>query len=208
MKKIYSLFFYCFCGLNFCLAQNQPRQVVVTLGGGYGILNFSYIDNYSNNFIKTKSSPVLIGNADVAITNEISLGVCGSYQSFNCKYVYYDYTGPTPSSQWFTDELYRYNIGARILNHFSKNNVRDIYAGLRLGYTVWQINTNNYYNPQPATNGNTSYPSWINADVKGMPFTAQFLFGFRYYFVKNVGLNAEASVGGPNFFMIGVNGRF
>jgi hypothetical protein len=100
----------------------------------------------------------------------------------------------------------RNNFALRALFHFGKNESVDMYAGVRLGYTVWNVSsTNDNVNYEPKYG---SVPWAVRVNLKNTHYTAQAIFGVRYFFNDYFGINGEVSIGPPGVFMFGLNLKF
>lgn len=93
------------------------------------------------------------------------------------------------------------NIGARALFDYANEGRLDLYSGVILGFTNWNVKTNN---------ASASYdPSQDLTFSEEIVFAPQVvLFGAQGYFTDNIGANFELSIGAPHFFSIGLNYRF
>jgi hypothetical protein len=192
-------------------AQFRTGDVFVTLGGAASFtslgVNSFWGSNTSNNTIIPFSSPALCGNVDFLATERISIGGCYSWQQFGNRfdhyigyYNYYQNSPPLPQS--WTDTYNRYNIAGRVLYHFLNTPHINMYLGARAGYTYWTRSTTNSdptYDYSPADKLHAIFLA---------PFSLQSVFGMRYMFNENFGLNAEAGIGAPYAFLLGLCGSF
>lgn len=188
-------------------AQKTPGQTVITAGAGYSLLgmNASFISNTndSTNNDHVTSNPFLEGSVDIGVARIFSLGPSYSRQS-----VLYYYDGYSPSRHAHVrmrDKFVRNNYALRALFHFGKKESLDMYAGVRLGYTVWNLSTTNDnagYEPE-----NGGVPWAVRVNLKNTHYTAQALYGFRYFFNSFIGINAEVGIGPPGIAMLGLNIR-
>jgi hypothetical protein len=183
------------------VAQRTQNTSVVTGAVGYSLIGiFSGFDNNAHTAVR--STPVFQFCYDYAVVEGLSIGAGGSYQEFIHDYEYYY---PSGAYENYSDRFTRANIGARVLAHFSESEKVDLYAGGRVGYTIWDSGSNN---PTPGYRPSEYAPELIRASYNGIHYTTQGIFGFRYFLVPNFGLGAEVSLGAPGFFMIGLQGRF
>jgi len=78
----------------------------------------------------------------------------------------------------------------------------DLYSGLRIGATYWDLTTTS---SDPTYDPVTDLLNKLGTTL----FSPQLiLIGTRYYFVENIGVNAEFAIGSPSFFSVGLSARF
>ncbi|MGZ4034423.1 MAG: hypothetical protein ACXVPU_18125 [Bacteroidia bacterium] len=156
-----------------------------------------------------RAGPVYLGNIDIGITKLMSIGPSFSYQSFRYSYDHSTNAGYIRC----TDITTRNTYGGRLLFHFGKSDKEsiDFYAGVRVAYKDWGLSSNN---PDPTYATTNTYeenqPFAIRVPLKAshdFHFTAQAIYGFRYYFSKYAGFNFEVSIGGPVFFSVGLQAK-
>jgi hypothetical protein len=177
------------------VAQKSQNELVVTVGSGYslsmaivrGVINTSL---RASGFNEVKTIPIINAQLDYAVADNFSMGVAYSFHKWSID-----------ETRMINDTLYnaqvglsRQNIGFRPLFHFGSDESLDLYAGGRLGYSVWSGNyaiRNNYGDNR--------------ADAVRTPstFTVQFLFGVRKYFNDFIGINFEVGLGTAPYFMAG-----
>ncbi len=179
-------------------AQKYQGQMNVTVGGAFsltGLVGTSLTSAISAADGRASSTPGLAGMFDYGISDRFSLGAAYNFQQFTVKFSsYVDNNGNTVNGD-FKYSLTRNNVGLRALFHFGDNDDLDTYAGARFGYTIWKTNTNA---PGLALTDNFFKSRlWPQA-----------LFGMRYYFTENIGVNAEFAIGPPYYMMFGLNFRF
>lgn len=192
---------------NFSADQNnQPDSKTITAGAGFSlagllirgfqnILVDSISANGSVGRVTRSSIPVLILSYDYTLAKHFSIGLAGSYQSWIIKIdPYYNHGTPYAGA---TLAISRSNLALRPLFHFGRNPDLDLYAGMRLGYTIWAVKTDS---PDPSVRS-------ANSEL-GDNFAPAFIFGIRHFFTHNIGFNSEASVGAPYTLAIGINFRF
>jgi opacity protein-like surface antigen len=183
-------------------AQKYQGQVVVGANGAFslvGLFMTSVFNVAGNNItgLTTHTIPGLSGTVDVGITDRFSLGIAHFYQSSNASWSSYtDSSGNTQTGDYHL-RITRQNTAVRALFHFGDNDDLDPYFGIRLGYSYWSTNTN-------VPNSGYLYDA---ARFTGH-FWPQALFGIRYFFVPNVGVNTEIALGFPYYLSAGVNVRF
>lgn len=167
---------------------HEKGQMNLTVGLGYSLIGGLF--DIATSGGATQSSfvtPVINGMFDYGVADKFSVGGAVSYQAFGYKYKdyfdYYDNNGQAVYAD-FKETWTCMNIGVRGLFHFGNSDKLGMYAGLRAGYTIWTYK-NDY-------NGRTAYSE---PDVSLGAFGAQPLFGIRYFFSDNIGINAEAGLG-------------
>ena len=184
-------------------AQKYQGQVVIGANGAFslvGLLMNSLLNTSANNIqgVTYKSFPGLSGTVDYGVTDRFSIGIAHFYQTFNIKW-----TGYTDSSGFVNTGDYhlrfnRQNTAIRALFHFGDNDDLDPYFGIRLGYSYWSHETN-------VTNVGTGF---FNLDKAASHFWPQAIFGIRYFFTPNIGVNSELALGFPYYLSAGLNVRF
>ena len=217
MKNYYTLLLLLVLtfGGNQYKAQESQGEFVVTAGAGVsgGVLIFKGLINVAlqeEGLEKLRATPIINGMADYAITDNFSMGAAYSYNhlKWNDNYTsvsyVYDSTNTvvvdsTVTTQTGFVRFTRQNIGIRPLFHFGNGDDLDMYAGARLGFSMW--NASYEYN-----DGANNSDSGITP--KTSVFSVQALFGIRKYFNDNFGLNFEIGIGNsPYFIGGGVNFR-
>lgn len=181
-------------------AQKFQGQSVITAGVGYslaGILMEVVKDAVNATDASSTKTPVIIGSFDYGISDRFSVGASYTYQGMTVKYSSYTDNNGNVINGDFKDRLTRQNFAIRPLFHFGDNDNLDTYAGVRLGYTMWNYNSSqNTYDSNDILGG------------FGSPIKVQGLFGMRYFFTENIGFNTEFAIGPTYFMMIGANARF
>ena len=173
----------------------MQNEVVISAGAGYSI-GLNIVKRAVNAVLKANDFedatfiPPINVTLDYALADNFSLGAAYTYSGFTAN-----------ESRMINDTLYnakvsltRQNIAIRPLFHFGEDETMDLYAGARLGYSIWNgdyIVTDQF--------GNNS------EDASTIPsvFTVQLLFGVRKYFNDFVGVNFEAGIGNGPYFLAG-----
>jgi opacity protein-like surface antigen len=179
-------------------AQKYQGQMNFTVGGAFsltGLVGSAVTDAIQAGNGRATSTPGMAGMFDFGVSDRFSLGAAYNFQQFGVKFSSYTDNNGNVVNGDFKYTLTRQNIGARALFHFGDNDDLDIYAGARFGYTIWTTNTN----APNLTLTDKTFKSRL---------WPQALFGMRYYFTENIGINAEFAVGPPYYMMIGINARF
>jgi hypothetical protein len=176
-------------------AQKLQNELVISAGSGYS-LSMALVRSVINTslrasgFNEVKTIPIINAQLDYAVADNFSIGGAYSFHKWS-----------VDETRMINDTLYnaqvglsRQNIGIRPLFHFGGDETLDLYAGGRLGYSVWSGNyaIRNNYGDNRADNVRT--PS---------TFTVQFLFGVRKYFNDFIGVNFEVGLGTAPYFMAG-----
>lgn len=177
-------------------AQRAQNEVVVTAGVGYS-LSMALLKGVVNTSLRAadlnevKAIPILNGMVDYGVTENFSVGGAYSFHQWNWQDEYTDTAGVTTIGNV---NIARHNIGARGLFHFGSNDNIDMYAGARVGYSLWRLK---------ADAANTEGESASEFDAPSGIFTAQALFGARAYFNEIIGANVEVGVGTAPYFIAG-----
>ncbi|MGQ0828542.1 MAG: hypothetical protein ACT4ON_09125 [Bacteroidota bacterium] len=194
---------------NSLFAQKKLGESVITAGAGLSMIGVSssMVVNGGQGTHELKVSPAFSGHYDVGLATFFSLGFAATHQTFKLYYHYNVYNAAGESvTEYYVDKLARTNYGLRAMFHFGENEKIDMYAGPRIGYTIWNISTNN---PDTAfvveNNQNWALRTSVKSNVG---YTVQALFGMRFFFNKYVGINYEVSIGAPTFLTVGINGKF
>lgn len=207
MKK--ALLLTCAIALVFALApsnslsaQNGDYKQNIYVGAGFSLAGalFSALDAAGGGSDNT-SLPAIQLNYDYALTPKVSAGIAFSYQGFGfdvSDYLFVDADGNLITES-FSADLARTNIAARVLFHYGKNEKLDMYSGVRVGMTNWNLSTE-------STSGAAS--DFFGDTFNGWSFAPQLVaFGLRYYVTDNIGLSFESTVGAPHFLSVGANYR-
>lgn len=177
-------------------AQRAQNEVVITAGVGYS-LGLSILKTGINASLTTaglnkmKTVPIINGMVDYGITENFSIGGAYSFHQWNWQDQYTDSVGVTTIGNV---NVARHNVGARGLFHFGSNDNVDMYAGARIGYSLWRLKAD-AANTEGESASEFAAPSGI--------FTAQALFGARAYFNEFIGANVEVGVGTAPYFVAG-----
>ncbi len=128
---------------------------------------------------------------DYQVAGFLSIGVAGSVQFMG--YEYYE-TYANSQDDFVKVDVTRTNIAFRPLFHYGNLDDFDLYSGLRIGYTMWDVSANT---EDASTEG------------FGSGFALQAVaFGMRGYFTDNLGANIELAIGAPHYLSLGVSYRF
>lgn len=177
-------------------AQQQQGEAAVTLGIGYspGLHILRSLANTAlaeSDLSKISATPIINGMVDFGVTEDFSLGVAYSFLNWNWLDQYTDTNGMTQTADV---SAMRHNIGARALFHFGESETTDLYAGARVGATIWNIRSNIDVDGE-----NTS----SNFEIPTLPVSVHALFGVRTYFNDYVGANFEFALGTGPYMLAG-----
>lgn len=177
-------------------AQRAQNEVVISAGLGYSISQ-ALLKGALNASLKAadlnevKAIPIINGMVDYGVTENFSIGGAYSFHQWNWQDEYTDSLGVTTAGNV---NIARHNIGGRGLFHFGSNEKVDMYAGARVGYSLWRLKAD-------AVNTEGESASEFNAP-SGI-FSVQALFGARAYFNDFIGANVEIGVGTAPYFVAG-----
>ncbi len=177
-------------------AQRQQGEIDITAGVGYS-LGLHLLRTAANvaltesDLSKISATPLINGMVDVGLTDEFSLGGAYTFLSWNWVDQYTDTNGV---AQTANITAIRHNIGARGLFHFGDNDMTDLYAGARVGATLWNVRSD-----VEVDNENTT----ADFQVPTLPFSIHALFGVRAYFNDYVGANFEFALGTGPYLLAG-----
>jgi hypothetical protein len=158
----------------------------------------STIDMYNFKEVNVKGYGPLGLRGEFFLNNYIAVGFDFMYNQYSIniidEYEYFDYT--TQANKTVTDvykyTLKRYRIQAKCNMHFKSLNPNlDTYVGIGIGLS---------HRKAAFTENGKSDPEIdidLNSDINLIPLSLRTAFGLRYYFTRNIGLNAEIGIGGP-----------
>lgn len=200
MKNTVSAFLGLILALNFSLQAQEHSQHKVSITGNVGISLVGSLIDLSDLDVEarytTKVLPAGQLGADFFVTHWLSMGIAGSYQ-----YMQINYTDYGENNIDFSTNIDRINVAFRPLFHYLNKGNINMYSGLRLGMTYWDISTTETVeNYEPA-----DYLSFSS----GALFAPQLVaFGIRGYFTDFLGANLEFAVGAPHYVSGGISLRF
>lgn len=179
-------------------AQSQTAQgeVNITAGVGYS-LGMDLLKRVANTALeaadlnKIKGTPIINGMIDYGVTENFSIGGAYSYHQWTWTDRWKDTNNVSTTGNV---KALRHNIGARALFHFGNSDNTDIYAGARVGTSIWQYS---------ADASNTEGEQASDFSAPGGVFTAQALFGVRAYFNEFIGANFEFGIGTAPYMIAG-----
>jgi len=178
---------------NFKLsAQNQDYPSTISLNGGFSLVGAMFKTLEVQDGFKSNSYPALQLTYDHYVTKWFSMGGAASVQSMGYSYNYIDQVSGDETN--VSVDVNRINIALRPLFHYGNSGKIDMYSGLRLGYTLWNIKA--------------TVDDYDDAGLANSFAPQLILFGMRGYFTENIGANFELAVGSPHYFSLGLNYRF
>ncbi|MDX2247210.1 MAG: hypothetical protein SF052_10560 [Bacteroidia bacterium] len=166
-----------FASVHSAKAQAHTKgQLGITANVGYSLIGALFqVASVSSEDVG--SIPVISGMVDYGVADQFSVGGAVSYQSISVN------TTDNLSAE-VKNTLSCVNIGIRPLFHFGNSEELDLYAGIRVGYTVWSGST---------TSNDPAYEPLEIYNIPGL-ISVQPLFGTTYYFGP-AGINAEIGLG-------------
>lgn len=181
-------------------AQRAQGEVDITVGVGYS-LGMDIIKRALNAALKEadlnkiQGTPIINGMIDYGVTENFSIGGAYSYHQWGWtdRWTTTDSLGAQVTTTGDV-KLSRHNIGGRGLFHFGNSDDVDLYAGARLGTSIWKYEANA---------SNTEGEQASDYSAPGGVFTAQALFGVRAYFNEFIGANFEFGIGTAPYMIAG-----
>lgn len=183
-------------------SQEKIYKSTVSIGVGQSMVKtLSDIFLNNNTFDSTglnyTALPAFYVNYDFQVNEFFSVGAAGSFQLFKLK--------NTTTSEFV--QINRTNIGIRALFHYGKSDKMDMYSGVRLSTTMWDLSTNITGDPSV-----TEFVDDLNSSKffnKAVVIAPQIVaFGIKGYFTDMFGAHLEFSIGSPYYLSGGVNMRF
>lgn len=204
MKKITVLFIVLFTLLTVnSFAQENEYRSTISAGVGQSLVKVVsdlFLDTqlFEESGLKYTSLPAFFVNYDYSVNDWFSVGAAGSYQIFRLKEI--------STSDYV--QINRINVGLRGLFHYGSSDKIDMYSGVRLSTTMWNLNSN-------IISGDPNVDDFIN-DLNSTKFFDKTVniapqivaFGIKGYFNDNFGAHIEFSIGSPYYMSGGVNFRF
>jgi opacity protein-like surface antigen len=182
-------------------AQKYQGQVVVGANGAFSLVGLVMTTTFNSlgyvQGLTTSTTPGLSGTVDFGVTDRFSIGIAHFYQSANAKWNTYQDTNGVIQAGDFHYRVTRQNTAIRALFHFGDNDDVDPYFGVRLGYSYWK-----------GTSNVADIDQLLDFGRFGSHFWPQAIFGIRYFFIPNFGVNTEVALGFPYYLSVGLNARF
>lgn len=142
------------------------------------------------------------GKFEFMLSKMVGLGFDYTFAKVNNSYTdtYYDNGSSVAKTGTFQSSLTKQRFLARVNIHFATSKVLDPYATAGVGYKVSLLKENNPNISQKDVDD-------FNTVWNIIPVAFRIGVGLRYYFIPNLGICAEAGIGGPAF-QIGISGKF
>ncbi len=151
---------------------HDKGTIGITAGVGTSLMG-SLFSALQSPDVDGSSTPVINGLIDFGVSKVFSIGGGVAYQSYSLNYL----------DENYKDTYTCLNIGIRGLFHFGRSEKFDFYTGARVSYTIWNFESTN------------NDPNYAMPDVTLGSIGVQPLVGISYYFIPNLGINAEAGIG-------------
>jgi len=172
-------------------AQNEKGQMAISVGAGQSLFG-----NFFSSFDDVKTTPVINGMFDFAVSDVVSMGLGLSFQSsaYNDTWSYFD-----ANNNMITEDITltttKINAGVRINFHYARGiDNLDMYSGMRIGYSNWSFKNDS---------SDPLYDAGLSITI---PVAMQIVpFAMRYYFTDMIGLHLETGLIGPYFIAGGVS---
>lgn len=145
----------------------------------------------------TSRSPAYNCTADYRFIRQLSIGIGWSYQSLTDYPATASYTIKATQEN---EQISRYQFSGIIAVHFSKDAMKDIYAGYRMGESVWT--------ERVSMISNVPLSDWRTFNGNATSINYQVFFGYRYFPIYNFGLHFEVGIGSPFLLECGLTYRF
>lgn len=117
-------------------AQSDEYRSTVTLNTGYSLIG-NLLNATGNNYeVESFSIPAIQATYDFSLVKWFSAGAAVSYQLMG-----YEYTDYGANNEDFKTTIHRTNFAVRGLFHYGKNDMLDMYSGVRFGITNWAFKT-------------------------------------------------------------------
>lgn len=133
------------------------------------------------------------GRFEYMVGDKIGVGLDGNYEVSGFRF---DFESGSETYEYkYTAKKMRFM--ARFNYHFIQNDKFNMYLGLGIGYrNVVRTEETTQPGIEPMV-----YPGIV-------PVATRAGLGFRYYFIENLGVNAELGLGGGGIFQVGLSGKF
>jgi len=196
-----------FCSI-LCFAQQEyaesPHTISAQLGyGWFGLFNNTIADitvnedgnGNSDTYTATfNGSPATTIAYDYRVGRIFSLGGAVGFQSLNLKDFSNAQTNENISGELGINRVF---LSARTLFHYGKNPKWDMYSGVRVGATVWNVNSTVDKDEFIIGEGVT-----LKSGTLLLPHLVPIPFGVKYYPNERLMVGAELATGSPHFFAL------
>jgi predicted porin len=158
----------------------EKGKIIITGGYGFGNLSKAILKAYQDETgYKATSLGPIFGKVEYAVSDKVGIGVNVAHVGVSASYEVSDGDGGTNTEKFKWNNT---SVLARLNLHFAKSEKLDAYWGAGLGYRFgsWKW--------ESETSENTEEFPFVN------PFGFETTIGVRYYFIKNLGVYAEAGI--------------
>ncbi len=197
MKKTF-LILVALCANFFASAQAVTKGDIIVDGyiGGPQLISriSSSVDGYE---LKSRGFGPFGGRVEYMVTETSSIGVESNYASTKLTATYDD----NIDSYKQTTSINRFRIFPRYAIHFGSNKV-DVFYHVGLGIALWSVNSE--INDPSST---VAEDQKFTSSSSGPVIAFRTGIGARYFFTKNLGINADFGLGGA-LFTLGLSGKF
>jgi len=180
---------------------------------GYPYVMGNYVkSNFVSNTNINNNSPIesvrnwnhLGGKFEYMINDKIGIGLEYTYAAVDVKYkddksVIINGQSTTQTFH-YKATLYKQRALARVNFHFATTDKFDTYGTVGCGYKASLLKSDNPDDQQLVKDFNTTF-------INLFPISYRLGIGVRYFFTKNIGISAEAGIGGP-IIQAGLCGKF
>ncbi len=209
MKKLTNVFYTCLffaMASSMMFAQNADYRSVLGVHAGYSLTGAiitsasDAIDGLGEDDLNVSGTPALQVTFDYGLTDWLSVGVAGAFQTFSFKaddYTFFDDAGMSITENASARST-RMSFALRTLFHYGNKGDLDLYSGLRLQRVQWSSSVD------------SADPNFgLGDDLDGGRFGIGIVpFGLRYYFTEMIGAGFEIMWGAPYVASLNVNARF
>jgi len=203
MKTTITLAFFCFCSLaGFAQSQSEDNPHTLSVQAGYGwfgffnnttadiTLNNDGQGNELNYTAVFNGTPAATLAYDYRFGKTFSLGGAIGLQSLDMSNFRNTSTNELVNGQVDINRIF---LSARTLFHYGNNPKWDLYSGIRVGVTVWNVNSTLERDEFTFGNGfDISGGSFI------LPHLVPIPFGVKHYPNERLMVGAELAVGSPH----------
>ncbi len=210
MKKIAFLFVIFITSLNL-VGQNEDLKHRIGLNAGSSIWGTTTNTLVHGSLVKkAKALPVPVISYTYEVAQDLTFGVTASHQLFAFELF------PIDTLSNIVDiKINRLNCAFKTNYYFINKSNFDLYMGAKLGGSFWfgNISFKTLYDYivriSPPLIEDVVIKNIVPSNVKFVSFffSGQLNVGFDYYFIKNVGINAELAIGAPYWAATGLTFR-
>ena len=175
-------------------ASAQVEQGSIIIDPYYGFPNFGkkLADSFISDSITGSIDVTGIGpcglRGEYLVSDNFGVGFDFIYNSVGAKSDYSEYDGAGVLRN-YTDKvnMQRFRVQLRMNYHFVQTDAVDAYAGFGAGTNIRKFSYS------------SDNPNYVPESISGalLPVSLRLAIGVRYYFIPNVGINAEIGLGGP-----------